>query len=164
VWSGCFRQDARVRVEQRWAASGVVVLLGAIWCGIALVGVTEPWRDAGPPEDSMGMAWVWLVSCVALAGSLVWLVLGLVTVRQVAAGTWSWRTPAVVGGLMALLSLLYAAGSLDGGPVWLVLLLGFQSVALFAWSVLLWTPTPPGGPGGTTARAAGDPADGARSA
>jgi hypothetical protein len=150
--------------EQRWAASGVVVLLGAIWGGVALVGVTEPWRDDRPPDDSMGMAWVWLISCIALLGAVLWLVAGLVTVRQVAAGAWRWRTPAVVGGLLAVLSLLYAAGSLDGGPVWWVLLLGFQSLALLAWSVLLWTPTPPGGPAGTTARSAGDAGDDGRSA
>jgi len=118
----------------------VVVLLGAIWGGIALVGVTEPWRDDRPPDDSMGMVWVWLISCIALAGAAVWLVLGLVTVRQVASGAWRWRVPAALGGLGAVLSLVYAAGSLDAGPAWWVLLLGFQAVALLTWSALLWTP------------------------
>jgi hypothetical protein len=132
--------------EQRWAASGVVVLLGAVWGGIALVGVTEPWRDTGPPDDSMGMVWVWLISCVALAGALGWLVLGLVTVRQVAAGAWRWRFPAAVGVLLAVLSLLYAAGSVEAGPAWWVVLLGFQALALLGWSALLWTPTPRAGP------------------
>jgi len=28
------------------------------------------------------------------------------------------------------------------GPAWWVLLLGFQSLVLFAWAVLLWTPAP----------------------
>jgi uncharacterized membrane protein YhaH (DUF805 family) len=73
--------------EQRWAASGVVVLLGVIWGGIALVGVTAPWRDTGPPDDSMGLVWVWLIACIALVVAVVW-----------------------------------------------------QSLALFAWAVLLWTP------------------------
>jgi hypothetical protein len=126
--------------EQRWAASGVVLLLGALWGVIALVGVTAPWRDTGPPDDSMGLVWVWLISCVALAGALTWLVLGLVTVRQVAAGAWRWRYPAAAGVLLAVLSLVAAAGATPEGPAWWLLLLGFQAVALLAWSVLLWTP------------------------
>ena len=126
--------------EQRWAASGVVVLLGAIWVGIALAGVTAPWRDTRPPDDSMGMVWVWLISCIALVTALAWLGLGLLTVGRVASGAWPWRLPAALGGVGAVLSLLYAAGSLEAGPAWWVLLLGFQTLALLAWSVLLWTP------------------------
>jgi hypothetical protein len=118
----------------------VVLLLGALWGVIALVGVTEPWRHAGPPDDSMGMVWVWLISCVALAGALAWLVLGLVTVRQVAAGAWRWRYPSAAGVLLAVLSLVAAAGATPEGPAWWFLLLGFQALALLAWSVLLWTP------------------------
>jgi hypothetical protein len=126
--------------EQRWAASGVVVLLGAIWGGIALVGVTEPWRTSRPPDDSMGMAWVWLISCIALLGAVLWLVAGLVTVRRVAAGAWRWWFPATLGCVGAVLSLVAAAGATPEGPAWWVLLLGFQALALLAWSVLLWTP------------------------
>ncbi|MGN6577689.1 MAG: hypothetical protein ACTHKG_18610 [Nocardioides sp.] len=151
--------------EQRWAASGVVLLLGAIWGGIALVGVTEPWRDTGPPDDSMGMAWVWLISCAALAGALGWLVMGLVTVRQVAVGAWRWRLPAAVGVLLAVLSLLYGFASLESGPLWWVLVLGFQAMALLAWSALLWTPRPPSaGTVRTTGPSAGGTGDGGRSA
>ena len=118
----------------------MVVLLGVVWCGIALVGVTQPWRDTRPPEDSMGMVWVWLISCIALAAALLWLVLGLVTVRQVAAGAWRWWLPAGTGVALAVLSLVYAVGSLDAGAQWWVVLLCFQAVALVAWSALLWTP------------------------
>lgn len=128
--------------EQRWAASGVVVLLGAIWGGIALAGVTAPWRHAGPPDDSMGMVWVWLIAVVALVVDVLWLVIGLVTVRRVAAGAWRWWVPAGLGGFLALWSLVASVAAAPGGPTWWVLLLGFQSLALFAWAVLLWTPAP----------------------
>jgi hypothetical protein len=156
--------------EQRWAASGVVLLLGALWGGIALVGVTAPWRDTGPPDDSMGMVWVWLISCVALAAALGWLVLGLVTVRQVAAGAWRWRYPAAAGVLLAVLSVLYAAGSVQAGPQWWVLVLVFQACALLGWVALLWTPPHGAGPhralpGGEVPRQpAGDAGAGGRDA
>ena len=129
--------------EQRWAASGVVVLLGAIWGGIALVGVTAPWRHTGPPDDSMGLVWVWLIACVALVVAVVWLVLGLVTVRRVASGSWRWWPAAGLSGGAAVWSLVAAAAATPEGPAWWVLLLGFQSLALFAWAVLLWTPARP---------------------
>ena len=126
--------------EQRWAASGVVVLLGALWGGIALAGATLPWRHTGPPDDSGGLVWVFLASVIALGITALWLVVGLVTVRRVASGSWRWWVPAALSSAVAVWSLVASLSARPDGPVWWVLLLGFQSLALFAWALLLWTP------------------------
>ena len=126
--------------EQRWAASGVVLLLGALWGGIALAGATVPWRHTGPPDDSGGLAWVFLASVIALGITALWLFVGLVTVRRVASGSWRWWVPAGLSSAVAVWSLVASLSARPDGPVWWVLLLGFQSLALFAWAVLLWTP------------------------
>lgn len=126
--------------EQRWAASGVVVLLGALWGGIALVGVTAPWRHSGPPDDSMALAWVFLIAVIALGLAGMWLFLGLLTVRRVASGAWRWWPASSLGVVGAVWSLVASLSALPDGPVRWVLLLGFQSLALFAWALLLWTP------------------------
>ena len=128
--------------EQRWAASGVVVLLGAIWGGLALAAVTAPYRHDGPPDDSGALAWVFLAGLVALGLAGMWLLVGLVTVRRVASGAWRWWPASVLAGLGAAWSLVAAVAGTSEGPAWWVLLLGFQSLALFAWAVLLWTPRP----------------------
>ena len=121
----------------------MVGLLGAIWGGLALVGVTAPWRQTGPPDDSMALAWVWLIACIALVVAVVWLVVGLVTVRRVAAGAWPWWPASALSMAGAVLSLVASAGATPEGPAWWVLLLGFQSLALVALAVLLWTPSRP---------------------
>ena len=128
--------------EQRWAASGVVVLLGAVWGAIALAAVTAPYRHDGPPDDSGALAWVFLAGLVVLGLAGMWLFLGLLTVRRVASGAWRWWPPAALGVVAAVLSLVASGGSAPEGPAWWVLLLGFQSLVLFAWAVLLWTPAP----------------------
>lgn len=133
--------------EQRWAASGVVVLLGALWGAVALAGATVPWRHTGPPDDSGGLAWVFLLSVIALGITGLWLFVGLVTVRRVASGAWRWWPASTLSGLGAIWSLVAAASGTSGGPPWWVLLLGFQALALLAWSVLLWTPAPVAGAG-----------------
>ena len=128
--------------EQRWAASGVVVLLGALWGGLGVAAVTAPYRHDGPPDDSGALAWVFLAGLVVLGLAGMWLFLGLLTVRRVASGAWRWWPPAGLGGFLALWSLVASVAATPGGPTWWVLLLGFQSLVLFAWAVLLWTPAP----------------------
>ncbi len=132
--------------EQRWAASGVVVLLGALWGGLALTAVSAPYRHDGPPDDSMALAWVFLAGLVALGLAGLWLFLGLLTVRRVESGSWRWWAPATLAGVVAVWSLVAAFSAVPDGPVWWAVLLGFQSLALLAWIVLLWTPAPVAAP------------------
>jgi len=131
--------------EQRWAASGVVVLLGALWLAVGLGALVEVY--AAPPGDDMTGTVVGLVGLAIIGSSLTWLVAGLVAVRRVASGEWSWRPVAWCGALGALLSAVAVPVSRPLDVAWFSLLLGFQALALVAYAALLWTPAPVAGAG-----------------
>ena len=128
--------------EQRWAASGVVVVLAALWGVAGGWTVSEPYRWE-PPGDDMTGAYVFLIGVLILACDAAWVLAGLVTVRRVAAGEWAWRPVASLAGLGAALSALTAgaASSVDDGLT--TALFAFQAVALVAYAALLWTPSRP---------------------
>ena len=126
--------------EQRWAASGVVVLLGALWGAVGAWAVVDVYT--GPQGDDMTGAWVFAVGLAILATAVAWLVAGLTTVRRVASGEWRWRPAAVLTGLGALLSLLCAGATWSSEDAPATVLFAFQAVALVAFAVLLWTPVP----------------------
>ena len=127
--------------EQRWAASGVVVLLGALWGAVGAWTVSEPYRWDPPSDDGTGL-WVFAVGLAILATTVLWLVAGLVTVRRVAAGEWRWRPVAGLSGLAAVLSLLCAGATWSSEEELATALFTFQTVALIAYAALLWTPAP----------------------
>jgi hypothetical protein len=125
--------------EQRWAASGVVVLLGAIWGAVGARTVSEPYRWDPRSDDNTGLI-VFVIGVAILAFTALWLVAGLITVRRVAAGEWAWRPVASLAGVAAVLSALTAVATWSVEDELLTALFGFQALALLAWSVLLWTP------------------------
>jgi hypothetical protein len=128
--------------EQRWAASGVVVLLGALWFAVGAWTVSEPYRW-DPPNDHAGTGlWVFAVGLAILTTTVLWLVAGLVTVRRVAAGEWPWRPVAGLSGLAAVMSLLCAGATWSSEEELATALFAFQAVALVAFAALLWTPVP----------------------
>ena len=127
--------------EQRWAASGVVVLLGALWGAVGAWTVSEPYRW-DPPSDDMTGAWVFTVGLAILTTTVLWLVAGLVAVRRVAAGEWRWRPVAGLSGLAAVLSLVCAGATWSSEEELATALFAFQTVALVAYVALLWTPAP----------------------
>ena len=124
--------------EQRWAASGVVVLLGALWGAVGASAIVDVYT--GPPGDDMTGLYVFAIGLVILGFSVLWLAAGLVTVRRVAAGVWPWRPVAWYCGLAAAMSLLTVPATLSSA--WLSALFGFQALALVAYAALLWTPAP----------------------
>lgn len=125
--------------EQRWAASGVVVLLGALWGALGVAAIVESHRGQG---DDMTGAWVFAVGLAILATSTAWLVAGLTTVGRVAAGGWPWRPVAALVCVAAILSGLGAGATWSTGDELVPALLAFQAVALVAYAALLWTPSP----------------------
>jgi hypothetical protein len=132
--------------EQRWAASGVVVLLGALWGAVGAWTVSEPYRW-DPPNDHAGTGlWVFAVGLAILAITALWLVAGLVTARRVAAGEWRWWPVAGLSGLAAVLSLVCAGATWSSEEAMATALFGIQALALVAYSALLWTPAPVASP------------------
>ena len=127
--------------EQRWAASGVVVLLGALWGAVGAWTVSEPYRWEPPSDDGTGL-WVFAVGLAILATTALWLVAGLVTVLRVAGGGWRWRAVAGLSGLAAVLSLLCAGATWSSEEELATALFAFQAVALVAYAALLRTPAP----------------------
>ena len=128
--------------EQRWAASGVVVLLGALWGCVGAWTVSEPYRW-NPPSDHAGTGmWVFAVGLAILTTTVLWLVAGLTAIRRVAAGEWRWRRAAGLAGLGALLSVLGAGATWSTGDELVTALLAFQAVAHITCAALLWTPAP----------------------
>lgn len=125
--------------DQRWAASGVVVLLGALWALVGAWAVSEPYRQ-DPPGDDMTGAYVFGVGVLVLGVDALWLVAGLVAVARVGSGTWRWRPVAAVLSAVALLSLLSAGASWSAGDEIACALFGFQAVALVAYAALLRVP------------------------
>ena len=124
--------------EQRWAASGVVVLLGALWGAVGASAIVDVYT--GPPGDDMTGLYVFAIGLVILGFSVLWLAAGLVTVRRVAAGVWPWRPVAWYCGSAAVMSVLTVPATLSSA--WLSALFGFQALALVAYAALLWTPAP----------------------
>jgi hypothetical protein len=134
--------------EQRWAASGVVVLLGGLWAVVGGWAVSEPYRWDPPSDDGTG-SYVFLVGAAVLCCAAAWLWLGLLAVRRVASGAWGWRRVALLCAGGAGLDLLAAAATWSAGDVGPTVLLGFSAVATVAYAALLWTPPRPVGPGAT---------------
>jgi len=126
--------------EQRWAASGVVVLLGALWLALGVAALVEVYT--APRGDDMTGTVVGLIGLAIVGFSMTWLVAGLVTVVRIASGEWAWRPVAWFSGIGALLSALAVPVSWSLGVVGFSLLLGFQALALIAYAALLWTPAP----------------------
>lgn len=126
--------------EQRWAASGVVALLGVLWLGVAGRALVEAF--AGPRGDDLTDLYVLGIVLVIGAVAVAWLAGGLVTVSRVASGRWRWPPVAVGGGTVAALSAIAVLPVWSLQVVWLALLVGFQALALAAWTALLWTPSP----------------------
>ena len=127
--------------EQRWAASGVAVLLGALWGAVGAWTVSEPYRWDPPSDDNTGLI-VFVIGLAILAFTVLWLVAGLVTARRVAGGEWPWRPVAGLSGLAAVLSLLCAGATWSSEEELATALFGFQTVALIADAALLWRPVP----------------------
>jgi len=125
--------------EQRWAASGVVVLLGALWGLVGLWAVSEPYRS---PSDDMTGAYVFGVGVLVLGVTGLWLVAGLLAVTRVGSGRWRWTPVAGVCGGAALLSLLAAGATWSLEDEVATALFGFQAVALVAYAALLRAPVP----------------------
>ena len=99
--------------EQRWAASGVVVLIGALWGAVGASAVVDVY--SGPQGDDMTGFYVFAIGALILGFSLLWLLAGLVTVRRVAAGVWPWRPVAMLSGLAAVMSALTVPATWSGG-------------------------------------------------
>ncbi len=135
--------------EQRWAASGVVVALAALWGVAGGWTVSEPYRW-DPPGDDMTGFYVFLIGVLILAFDAAWVFAGLVTVRRVAAGEWAWRPVASLAGLAAVLSALTAAATWSVEDELTTALFAFQAVALAAYAALLWTPSRPVEPAART--------------
>jgi hypothetical protein len=127
--------------EQRWAASGVVVLLGALWGAVGAWTVSEPYRWEPRSDDNTGLV-VFVIGLVILAFTALWLVAGLVTARRVAAGEWPWRPVAGLSSVAAVLSLMCAGATWSSEEELATALFAFQTVALVAYAALLWTPAP----------------------
>ena len=58
--------------EQRWAASGVVVVLAALWGMAGAWALSEPYRWE-PPGDDMTGSYVFLIGVLILAVDAAWL-------------------------------------------------------------------------------------------
>ena len=129
--------------EQRWAASGVVLVLAGLWCAVALWVVVDAYRH---PGDDMTGFYVSLIGVLVLAVDAVWVVLGLVAVRKVGSGQWAWRPVASLTALAACLSALAAGATWSDADALATALLAVQAVALVAYAALLWTPSRPVGP------------------
>ena len=125
--------------EQRWAASGVVVLLGALWSLVGLWAVSEPYRS---PGDDMTGAYVFGIGVLVLGVTGLWLVAGLLAVTRVGSGRWRWGTVAAVCAVVAALSLLSAGFAWSEQDEVATALFGFQAVALVAYAALLRAPVP----------------------
>jgi hypothetical protein len=137
--------------EQRWTASGVVVVLSGLWAAVGVWTVSEPYRWDPPSDDGTGL-YVFVVGLLILGLAVAWLVVGLLTVQRVASADWPWRPPALLSCLAAALSLLAAGAgwSMDDGVP--STLFGFQAVALVAYAALLRTsPRPVDSPTGADA-------------
>jgi hypothetical protein len=127
--------------EQRWAASGVVVLLGVLWAAVGVWTASEPYRWE-PPGDDMTGGYVFAVGVLVLGLAVLWLVTGLVTVARVGSGQWRWHRVALLWGGAALLTMLAAVGTWSLGDEVGAVLIGFSAVALLAYAALLRTPAP----------------------
>ena len=124
--------------EQRWAATGVVVVLAALWGAAGGWAVSEPYRWE-PRGDDMTGFFVFMIGVLILAFDAAWVLAGLVTVRRVASGQWPWRPVASLAGVAAVLSALTAAATWSVEDELLTALFGFQAVALVGYAALLWT-------------------------
>jgi hypothetical protein len=124
--------------EQRWAASGVVVLVGVLWGAVGASAVVDVYT--GPQGDDMTGLYVFAIGALILGFSLLWLLAGLVTVRRVAAGVWPWGPVAMLSGLAAGMSALTVPATWLVETAWLSALFAFQAVALVAYAALLWVP------------------------
>lgn len=126
--------------EQRWAASGVVVVLAALWGALAAWVITDAYLHPG--DDLTGL-YVSMVGVLVLGLDAACVTVGLCTVRRVASGQWAWRPVALLCALAAALSLLAAGATWSPEDDVATALFGFQSVALVGYAALLRTPPRP---------------------
>ncbi len=128
--------------EQRWAATGVVVLLGVLWAVVGAWTISEPYRWDPPSDDTTGF-YVFLIGLLVLGCAGAWLLVGLLAVRRIASGGWAWRPVALLSALAGALSMLAAGATWSREDDVATALFGFQAVALLAYAALLRTPPRP---------------------